>query len=75
MLIGMRTPEQGLVRKLFAFVAFIIAISKNCSVFFILLDTVKSKMGLLNEDDIDWFSTLDKDSSQDLDHGHKGWCH
>jgi hypothetical protein len=39
---------------------------------FILLDAVKSKMGLIHEDDVDWFLTLDETHHEFSTVGAKG---
>ncbi len=74
MLIGMETQEQGLVHKLFGFVCIIAAISNDCSCrcCFILLDGVESKMGLIHEDNVDWFLTLTETHHKFLTVGAKG---
>ena len=59
--IGMGTEDQGLIRE--CFICFLFSIagnSTNCLFVCFIADAVESKMGLVHEDNVDWFLTLDE---------------
>ncbi len=60
--IGMGKEDPGLIRKCFVCILFV-NMSLNqfaCSNVCFISDGVESKMGLVHEDDVDWFLTLDE---------------
>ena len=59
--IGMGTEDQGLICKCFVCFHFLFAgNSTNCLFVRFIADVIESKMGLIHEDDVDWFLTLDE---------------
>ncbi len=60
--IGMVMEDQRLIRKCFVCFHFYLQVthSTNCVFVRFIADAVESKMGLVHEDDVDWFLTLDE---------------
>jgi len=54
--------DQRLIRKCFVCFHFYLQVthSTNCVFVRFIADAVESKMGLVHEDDVDWFLTLDE---------------
>jgi len=71
--IGMGTEDQGLIRKCFVCFLFLFAgNSTNCLFVCFIADAVKSKMGLVHKDNVDWFLTLDDTHREFLTVGMRG---
>jgi hypothetical protein len=59
--IEMGTEDQGLIRKCFiCFLFSFVGNSTNCLFVCFIANAVKSKMGLVHEEDVNWFLTRDE---------------